>query len=439
MVKEKRKLMLSGLLSSVVILSGCSAMSTGEQDTSVQETDLPGNELNKEEQSKESLQDSKEYLEEAYNVEFDGVLAKNEIDSSINKIFGADTYSVEGENGLDFIKVINQVSGLEELAFTYSDEKTDESLEKLDIDSDIDDDLEKYVASSLDSHLLSIENIENLVSADDITADMGTKVFMEAVNFNGVGRNYLGYSNDKDIYEKLHNSRDSFMLFNNEDIAEVGAELIKEEVITGYNMKSEAYNSNFLPDKSLNYGHSDLGHVIQLIGLLNSEDLVAKVQLEPKISAFEYLDEWGDINELSSSEDITIEEYDDINIQNGIEFDLALEFESIEDMSTFSQIIDDYAKRNEENNGEDLIINSWWQPMILTSNSEKTEEDFYEVSKVEAKNEEGISMVSVTLKEDNEEVAKEIKKRLKDYEINKGDDYYTNLAFYDYLRGEDYQ
>ena len=50
----------------------------------------------------------------------------------------------------------------------------------------------------------------------------------------------------------------------------------------------------FLADYTLRYSHSDYVHAVQLVGLLMSEGYDGYLQIEPKVSAYEYMAEWGD-------------------------------------------------------------------------------------------------------------------------------------------------
>ena len=75
-------------------------------------------------------------------------------------------------------------------------------------------------------------------------------------------------SNDPDIYAKLDQAWNSFILFDDSKLAEIGKEAVQNKVTTGYGLKSAAYSARFLPELTLQYGHSDIKHVHQLMGCL---------------------------------------------------------------------------------------------------------------------------------------------------------------------------
>ena len=68
----------------------------------------------------------------------------------------------------------------------------------------------------------------------------------------------------------------------------------KKGLTTGYNIKDKKEYANFNEDYTVSYGHNDIIHASQIIGLLKGEKIDAKVQLEIKTSAFIYLPEWGE-------------------------------------------------------------------------------------------------------------------------------------------------
>ncbi len=58
-------------------------------------------------------------------------------------------------------------------------------------------------------------------------------------------------------------------------------------------MKYIGFDAQFLEENTLRYGHDSKMHLFQLIALMQSEDLDAYLQIEPKVSVYEYMLEWG--------------------------------------------------------------------------------------------------------------------------------------------------
>ncbi|BFT70926.1 hypothetical protein [Paenibacillus sp. P36] len=203
---------------------------------------------------------------------------------------------------------------------------------------------------------------------------------------------------------------------------------MKKNLITGYNLKDSRFDANFDPKQSLTYGHSDIKHAIQLIGLLRSENIQAKVQLEPKTSAFIYLKEWGEPTQT--------EDYQVVQIENGNfiayakEYDIEFEFDSAEQKNKFQQIILQYAKKN-SNDQTGLIYSSWWQPLYYSLSELKD----YKVIANNKVSKGHYYAQSFSLSDKSEEVVAGLKK------INPGlnvDSYkfWVDEPFYNYLLGD---
>lgn len=193
-------------------------------------------------------------------------------------------------------------------------------------------------------------------------------------------------------------------------------------------MKDSRFDANFDPKQSLTYGHSDIKHAIQLIGLLRSENIQAKVQLEPKTSAFIYLKEWGEPTQT--------EDYQVVQIENGNfiayakEYDIEFEFDSAEQKNKFQQIILQYAKKN-SNDQTGLIYSSWWQPLYYSLSELKD----YKVIANNKVSKGHYYAQSFSLSDKSEEVVAGLKK------INPGlnvDSYkfWVDEPFYNYLLGD---
>ena len=210
-------------------------------------------------------------------------------------------------------------------------------------------------------------------------------------------------------------------------------------------MKNEAYNANFLPELTLQYGHSDIKHAHQLVALLNSENIYAKVQLEPKVSIYEYLLDWGEIPE--STKTYQVKKFsDDLYLVYALEYDLQLEFETKEDRNAFHSVIETYAKKYDGNKNDmaGLIYGAWWQPLYSTTASTMNKEEYKEIKDYIITHD-NYSIHTFCLLEDETKVEKNLKQALKE-EIKKEENElqlesktrYVNNAFYRYLQG-DYQ
>lgn len=256
-----------------------------------------------------------------------------------------------------------KAAGLKELAYTYSKDKIKAALAKVHIDYDQNNQLTlqaaQELAAAIDTGLVSSDFEADAAASQSFAGELLGKI----LTFQGHYKHYIGTTSDDDIFRKINDTWRTEDLISSTDLRAVFDEALKKNLVTGYNLKDSRFDANFDPTRSLTYGHSDITHAIQLIGLLRSENIQAKVQLEPKTSAFIYLKEWG---EPTQSDD-----YQVVQIENGNfiayakEYDIEFEFDNAEQKNKFQQVIFQYAKKNSKDE-TGLIYSSWWQPLYYS-------------------------------------------------------------------------
>lgn len=272
----------------------------------------------------------------------------------------------EKELFLQAVKTAVIGAHFEELALTYPKSKIEDTLKDNGIKKVIDSEYAAYVACALDTGLITSEQVIKKEGKSVISKEEAINLLMAVADANGKTRNFIGFSNDQDIYRKLMKAREEFVLFENEKLQKIGEEAVMNKVTTGYNLLCSSYNANFIPELTLRYGHSTTIHATQLIGLLNSEGIVAKVQLEPKVSIFEYLPEWGDVPPATPDYRVQVIN-ENFMLAHSLEYDLVLEFENQKDKLQFDTVVGKYAKKNDSNkDGEGLLFASWWQPLYVS-------------------------------------------------------------------------
>ena len=372
------------------------------------------------------------YLENVLNIDLNGeFVSKADFIDEVATISGADLSDVS-----DVFVAIVKASGFEELALTYSVEKAQERLDYYQV-SEIESSDSKYVACALDSHMIDPSLISSILD-DDINKDVASVLLMNVAQVNGNARHYIGSVSDQDIMNKIATAFDSYYIFSDNNLDVVGKELVKAKDSTGYNLKKEGFNSNFVSSLTIKYGHCDETHLKQLVALLNSEGIDAKIQIEPKVSVYQYLLEWGPIPEPSYS--YFVEQYsDDLYLVNALEYDALFEFESEADLLDFDRIINQYSKKNSENQADDsdvkLISGAWWQP--LYSSVDMHDEDAYVAIYDSVALEGGYSIHPFTLEETKDELASNMRDLTNaPIELRK---FYVNNAFYRYLTGESWE
>lgn len=258
-------------------------------------------------------------------------------------------------------KSLVAAANMTELALTYTSQEAGEACKRY---GDIPAADAPYVACALEMGLLP--NYVDLTAPLD--GDTASVLLMNAVEAAGKGRNYIGFSSDPDIARKLTSAWNSFTVFDDEKLTALGVEIVSSGATTGYNLKYDGYNARFLSGNTIQYGHSDIIHAVQLMGLLNRAGLVAKVQLEPKVSVYEYLLEWGGGTMPASTPTYEVRKVsDELYLAYAVEYDLQLEFSSQADRAAFDKLIETYAKKYDSNPElKGLIAGAWWQPLYST-------------------------------------------------------------------------
>ena len=330
-----------------------------------------------------------------------------------------------------------RIAGLEELAQSYGNDadptKADDVLEREGATVE-NEEYAPYIACALDLGLIDL----------DMQGKEDAEVFLyRCMEISGNGRHYIGRISDENILSELRSALDGFELFDNEILSELGTDIVLSGAATGYSLKFSPYEAHFLDDYTIRYGHSDYQHAAQLVGLLKSKGMDGYVQLEPKVSVYEYLPEWGDPGEPTPTYKVK-EEEDGRYLCYAMEYDMAIEFDSREEKEAFHSVIDDYAKKYDDRVDEDgnvtakLLAESWWQP-LYSSLAPMENEEYGELVDNTVYDSTGMySIHSFSVPEKAEEIAKMVEEDAPDLEVNRVT-VYVNPAFIRYITGEDHQ
>ncbi len=408
----KKLKLLIGITAIVIGLSGCTSTSSALQS---------------------DVKDDSLYLENMCQISL--------VDASIaTQTFIADAAKISEKDlsdAKDVFTALVKATDFEELALTYTSEKSQARLDYYGV-SKVGSYDARFVACALDAHLIDASSVNKIVKDNDIDSVIATTLLMNILQVNGEARNYLGKVSDEDILNKVASAFNSYYIYSDDNLDIVGKELVKSKASTGYNLKKEGFNSNFIPSLTIKYGHCEEKHLKQLIALLNSEGIDAKIQIEPKVSIYQYLLDWGPIPEPSYS--YYVEQYsEDLYLVHALEYDALFEFDNEAELLDFNRIIEQYSKKNSENQAEGsdvkLISGAWWQPLYSTVDMH--DEDAYKAIYDGVATQGGYSIHPFTLEETKDELAANIKK-LTDapVELRK---FYVNNAFYRYLTGESWE
>ena len=262
------------------------------------------------------------------------------------------------------------------------------------------------------------------ITVDDLNYSKNINLKLENYisNFKDISENSLGNISDKNIIERINRKYSTFKVIEKNSLIDSLNIALAKKLTTGYNIKIKSTYANFNPELSLSYGHNGIKHANQLIALMKSEGLDAKVQIEPKTSAYLHMPDWGE----PATPNIVME--DGQIVITPLEYDLQFEFKDKADKMKFIQLIDKYAKKDEVDE-ENLIYDAWWQPFLQT---EKI--DGFEKLIVNIASEGEYEAYVLTLPEKSDALIKELAKnknlKLKIKEV------YVNPSFYRFMLGE---
>lgn len=319
-------------------------------------------------------------------------------------LFGQDIYQ-ESVNKLE----------MTELSNTYSKEKIERSLKGYKK-------LKKEKLEELASKAVLVDL--QAITVDDLNYSKNINLKLENYisNFKDISENSLGNISDKNIIERINRKYSTFKVIEKNSLIDSLNIALAKKLTTGYNIKIKSTYANFNPELSLSYGHNGIKHANQLIALMKSEGLDAKVQIEPKTSAYLHMPDWGE----PATPNIVME--DRQIVITPLEYDLQFEFKDKADKMKFIQLIDKYAKKDEVDE-ENLIYDAWWQPFLQT---EKI--DGFEKLIVNIVSEGEYEAYVLTLPEKSDALIKELAKnknlKLKTKEV------YVNPSFYRFMLGE---
>lgn len=319
-------------------------------------------------------------------------------------LFGQDIYQ-ESVNKLE----------MTELSNTYSKEKIERSLKGYKK-------LKKEKLEELASKAVLVDL--QAITVDDLNYSKNINLKLENYisNFKDISENSLGNISDKNIIERINRKYSTFKVIEKNSLIDSLNIALAKKLTTEYNIKIKSTYANFNPELSLSYGHNGIKHANQLIALMKSEGLDAKVQIEPKTSAYLHMPDWGE----PATPNIVME--DGQIVITPLEYDLQFEFKDKADKMKFIQLIDKYAKKDEVDE-ENLIYDAWWQPFLQT---EKI--DGFEKLIVNIASEGEYEAYVLTLPEKSDALIKELAKnknlKLKTKEV------YVNPSFYRFMLGE---
>ena len=307
-----------------------------------------------------------EYLEAYYSIApFSLEESKPEEINEALKALGGNALK-DGEMSYEAIVAEGiRIAGLEELARALENEVDSDKAAEILRQNGVNVENEAY-----DSYIAAAYMLELITGKAEDKEDIETFLY-RCVEIGGGGRHYIGRVSDDTILSGMKTALDEIMIFDEAELSELGGQIVLNGLTTGYSLKYNQYDPRFLADYTLRYGHGEYKHAIQLVGLLKNLGLDGYIQIEPKVSVYEYKPEWGPPPETTPT--YTVKEVAEGRyLCYAVEYDLNIEFDTREDKEAFYNIIDDYATKyrdrvdQEGNVTAKILAGSWWQPLFLS-------------------------------------------------------------------------
>lgn len=381
------------------------------------------------------LAEYSDYLYDNYMIALDDNVSQEEFDAAVTTFMGEleeypDSINIDGFTMQELIVSALFYVNLDELAYTYPVEKVENKLTEWEnIPTDLQLERKQELAAAIDTGILD-ESWKSIDINAPVDSDSATIMLGKLLESTGQYKNFMGYASDEDIFGKLIFAWNSFDRLSNDIMVEKADQLnglIQDGDITGYIVRRTSQNSMGDPERTITYGHSNIDHARQLIGLMRSEGLDSKVMLEPKTAAFLYLADWG---EPFVSPEFQVTPLDDGNsIAFAKEYYLSFEFESEADKDRFDSVILQFAKKDVEDE-PGLIYKSWWQPLYV---SDVEMDEFYNLKDFVI-DFGSMNVSTFALPENQDNVMSALDSTFTDSEIEVIDRW-VNEAFFNYMNG----
>lgn len=381
-----------------------------------------------------------EYLDEYYGIVFDGEVSLEAFNAALSAL-GEEPIDAQSLTLADAVVAAVKLADMDELALTYVKEDAPDKAANVlaEEEVEVDEAYAPYVACALDLDLVD----DDADFSAPVSAEQAAELLYDAAEMSGKARRYIGRVSDDDILANLRSTLDSFIIFDEETLTNLGTEIVLRGATTGYNLKYAGYDARFLEEYTIKYGHSDYVHAAQLLALLDSEGFDAYVQIEPKVSVYEYMIEWGEPGEPTPTYAVR-QVSDDRYLCYAIEYDMMLEFETLEEKEAFHDLIETYAKKYDDsydadgNLTEHLLAGAWWQP-LYSSTTEMQNEEFELLYDNVVYDASGMySIHPFSLPDDTEAIAEVVAEVAPELSVSLVP-FQVNPAFYRYITGSDHQ
>ena len=384
-------------------------------------------------------ENAQSYLNAYYGISFSEEVSMDDYNTALIML-GAEPLSGDDFNLAAAVVGAVQLAEMDELALTYTNEKAGQkafkTLEKEGIS--VNDAYVPYIACALDLGLIDDNDFNGPVSAQTAAV-----LLYRAAELSGKGRRSLGRLSDDFILNHVRDILDSTIIFDEPEMNLAGINILVNEAATGYSLKYNGYDANFIEENTIRYGHDDPTHLLQLIALLQREGFDGYVQIEPKVSVYEYMPEWGEPRPSTVTYSVR-EMTEGRFFAFSAEYELAIEFDTAAQKEAFHDLIETYAKKYDDRVDADgnpmkgLLAQSWWQPFYYSMTEMENQEFEALTDNVIFNADHTFSIRSTGLPEQSAAIAEAAADVNPDLQAEERT-IYVNPAFYRYITGSDYQ
>ncbi|HCO29140.1 MAG TPA: hypothetical protein DIT54_06970, partial [Lachnospiraceae bacterium] len=185
----------------------------------------------------ETMEYMEEYLKTYFDIDCSKEFTVDTFKEAMEKVSKEDVEPIQDLNGLSVIRYGVEAANYKELAMTYKDSKVEERLYFEGLDEP--EENGAYIATALDAGLISNAEARQYIENKPVTKEMAVSLLLQVADANGLGQNYLGYSDDENIDAKLENAWKSFFIYDDEVLSSIGEKIVENKITTGYNLKNE--------------------------------------------------------------------------------------------------------------------------------------------------------------------------------------------------------
>ena len=163
-----------------------------------------------------------EYLSAYYNVSFEGEVTVEAFNDALSAL-GEPAVEGDADAGRRVVAAV-KLADMDELALSYVNADAPDKAANVLAEEGVtvDEAYQPYVACALDLDLVD----DDADFAGAVSAEQAAELLYKAAEMAGMGRHYIGRVSDDDILTVLRSTLDSFIIFDEETLSNLGTEIV---------------------------------------------------------------------------------------------------------------------------------------------------------------------------------------------------------------------